>query len=448
MIHRTVKLAAGLFVAQLLCAQNRTQFAGIYNAVDYAYGVAGSPASALKISIGNQAAGSQAVTLAYGSTTLSDGTVIYPLSTDAPIMVGREIVTPSSVSCGSPTFYSTCQFAATFTQIHGPGENVSSATVGLQEAINAAAHNRGGSVVVDGRWVIAGGTSAMIAAATNFSNTAIADNRNGQVFESSGGGTVTSVFGRIGAVTAQTGDYAASQVTNAARTDAPNTFGAFANSFANSTSLVIPTLVAAAPTANGSVAFDSVSHTYEFGNGSTTTAMAYFTGSPPTTGNCATIGAGPYQLSSIPCPSGITTHWVMAYNSSGQAIPGSFADTTLTFDTTDPNTTDASMHSTVSNTGRLVAPAAGFYAGSCQFTSNTANTGSNYVDIVKNGATAIAHVGWGSAPGSNPNGFALTAPFSYYLAANDYVECHAFALDAATTNAGLAQTQFYMYHVH
>jgi hypothetical protein len=39
-----------------------------------------------------------------------------------------------------------------------------------------------------------------------------------------GGGTVSSVFGRTGTVTAQSGDYAASQVTNAAATNVGNTF--------------------------------------------------------------------------------------------------------------------------------------------------------------------------------------------------------------------------------
>jgi|GEM_PF-6681045 len=47
-------------------------------------------------------------------------------------------------------------------------------------------------------------------------------------------GAVSSVFGRTGAVTAQSGDYTATQVTNAAVTNTPNTFTAaqtFADSF-------------------------------------------------------------------------------------------------------------------------------------------------------------------------------------------------------------------------
>jgi hypothetical protein len=43
----------------------------------------------------------------------------------------------------------------------------------------------------------------------------------------SGGGAVSSVFGRTGAVVAASADYSAAQVTNAARTDANNVFGAF-----------------------------------------------------------------------------------------------------------------------------------------------------------------------------------------------------------------------------
>lgn len=290
-------------------AQNVTRFAGIYNAVDYAYGVPGSSPAALKISTGNQATGSQTVTVAYGFTTLSDGGDIYPLSTNAPIYVGSgpaiEKVTPTSITCPSPRVYNTCQFTATFTQIHGSGDPVTTATVGLQEALNQA-HILGGSVVVDGKWTTAGGTSAIINAATVFSNTAIADNREGQVFGSGGGGgAVTSVFGRTGAVTAMSGDYDASQVTNAARINAANTFGAFTTSFANST-LLIPQSAAAAPTANGSIAFDTITHTYEFGSNGNTLAVGYFLASPPTAGNCLQSGAGPYQIATTgaPCGSG------------------------------------------------------------------------------------------------------------------------------------------------
>lgn len=187
-------LIYSLLLALPLCGQNITRFAGIYNALDYAYGVPGSSPGGLKVSVGNVATGAQTITLDFGYTTLSDGTKIYPISTNAPITVGSERVTPSSITCLSPNVYSTCQIRATFSQLHGPGDNVASGTHGLQEAINAAA-TLGGAIVVDGKWTTAGGTQGMIDAATVPANTAINDNRQGQVFGngSGGSGTVTSI---------------------------------------------------------------------------------------------------------------------------------------------------------------------------------------------------------------------------------------------------------------
>lgn len=189
---RRVLLAA--LLPCIVFSQNITRFAGIYNALDYAYGVPGSSPAGLKVSVGNAVTGIQSVTLDFGYTTLSDGTRIFPLSTNAAVMVGTEIVTPVSTSCLSPTVYSTCQITANFTRVHGPGDNVASGTYGLQEAINTA-HILGGAVVIDGKWVVAGGTQGMIDSATIPANTAINDNRLGQVFGSGGGGsgTVTSV---------------------------------------------------------------------------------------------------------------------------------------------------------------------------------------------------------------------------------------------------------------
>jgi hypothetical protein len=52
-----------------------------------------------------------------------------------------------------------------------------------------------------------------------------------QISGGGGGGNVTSVFGRTGAVAAQSGDYTASEVTNAAATNASNTFTAGTQDF-------------------------------------------------------------------------------------------------------------------------------------------------------------------------------------------------------------------------
>lgn len=196
--------------AALASAQNITRFAGIYNALDYAYGVPGSSPGGLKVSVGNVATGAQTITLDFGYTTLSDGTKIYPFSTNAPITVGSERVTPSSITCLSPNVYSTCQIRATFTLLHGPGDNVASATYGLQEAINAA-HTLGGAVVVDGKWATAGGTNGMISGAALFGNTAIADNRAGQVFGGGGGGTGLSPPGSNNVIVKYTSGLATTQ---------------------------------------------------------------------------------------------------------------------------------------------------------------------------------------------------------------------------------------------
>jgi hypothetical protein len=94
-----------------------------------------------------------------------------------------------------------------------------------------------------------------------------------------------------------------SQRATTVYTDAPATFGAFAYSFAGATSLTIPASAAAAPTANASIAYDTVSHTYQFGNGSSTLAMAYLIGSPPSLGDCLQYGSDPYRIATFghPC---------------------------------------------------------------------------------------------------------------------------------------------------
>lgn len=180
-----------------LSAQNRTKFAGIYNAVEYAYGTGGSVAQPLRVGIGNAVTGAQTISLVTGVTTLSDGTNITPVTTTTPITVGNgadaETVTPSAVVCPTPLVTNSCQITATFARLHFTGDRVASGTIGLQEALNAAAVKHG-SVVVDGSWNAAGGTSGMISAATISTGTAIADNRAGAVF-GSGSGNATTING-------------------------------------------------------------------------------------------------------------------------------------------------------------------------------------------------------------------------------------------------------------
>lgn len=184
---------------------------------------------------------------------------------------------------------------------------------------------------------------------------------NQTVNSSGGGGAVSSVFGRTGAVVAASADYTAAQVTNAASTAAANTFGAFLQSFAAS-SLIIPKSAAAGPTVAGQIAYDTVSNTYQFGNGASTDAIAYFLGAPPTSGNCVQWGSGAYQLTSTgsPCGAGgggitqLTTD-VLAGPGSGSQVAtlaavgsaGSCGDSThscqLTFDTKGRETARANV---------------------------------------------------------------------------------------------------------
>jgi hypothetical protein len=151
---------------------NRTKFAGWYRALDYYYGGPNpnnSPASP-EIITAPSATGAGSVTLTSGPIVLSDGTVANVLATTAPVLVGsgsnQETVTPSAVQNASSQIPGVAGFTATFANLHGQGDPVASATAGLQEAINDAATNGGGTVVVDAAWYTSGGTAAILAAAT------------------------------------------------------------------------------------------------------------------------------------------------------------------------------------------------------------------------------------------------------------------------------------------
>jgi hypothetical protein len=162
-----------------------SRFSGQYNAADFAYGINKS-CSSLGVINGPNATGSAALTLAFGSTNLADGTIITPLATNAPILVGigaaSETVTPSAVSASTPLAYGTSSVTATFTYVHGNGDQVRSGTFGLQEAINYANTQGGGTVIVDPAWTSLGGTTTIVNAATLPSNgtVQILDLRGGQ----------------------------------------------------------------------------------------------------------------------------------------------------------------------------------------------------------------------------------------------------------------------------
>ena len=163
-------------------AQNRTRFAGRYNALDYAYGAFSGAPNALQVATGTTATGAGTLTIVSPVVTLGDGTTIFPLSTAAKILVGtgstQDSVTPTSLSnCNYAAAYATCQVTATFTYVHGTGENIASATMGVSEAINAALSMGGGAVAVDAKWTGSGGTTAMVSGAPSYSDVWIEDLR-------------------------------------------------------------------------------------------------------------------------------------------------------------------------------------------------------------------------------------------------------------------------------
>jgi hypothetical protein len=178
-------IAVAGFVGVAAFAQdNPSQFAGQIRALNFAYGVAqNTPALQVDLAGGPSATGTATLTVAYGTVSLSDGTIISPLNTNAPVTVGtganQETVTPSAVSCSTPLVYQSCSFTASFSYQHGTGDRVSSGTFGLQEATNYASSIGGGQVVVDAKWVAQGGTQANLLAVTLPGGVGLVDNRLG-----------------------------------------------------------------------------------------------------------------------------------------------------------------------------------------------------------------------------------------------------------------------------
>lgn len=161
-------------------------FAGNYNAASFGYGVNPhvQPLSILQGPVNVTVTSpptALTINLVYGYFTTSDGIVVNnPLNTNAAIAVGSgsnyEVVTPIAVGNSTPELYGTAFVSADFSYPHAGG-NVSSATAGLQEAINFCAANGGGKVVVDAYWTSIGGTTAMYNAATIPSGVTLVDNR-------------------------------------------------------------------------------------------------------------------------------------------------------------------------------------------------------------------------------------------------------------------------------
>ncbi len=148
-------------------AQNPATFAGVANAYAYAYGVNPRvPALQVDMPSTPSLAGVATLSLAYGNIALSDGTVLAPLATNAPITIGiganRETVTPTAVSCSTPQIYQSCTFTATFTYQHGTGDPVSTGTFGLAEAVNKQFSLGGGVVIINRDFIRAGGAISTV----------------------------------------------------------------------------------------------------------------------------------------------------------------------------------------------------------------------------------------------------------------------------------------------
>lgn len=228
---RTLKTAFILLLmigllTPLAQAQNRTRFAGRYNAIDYAYGIAPGIAP-LQVAVGNTSTGTASITLVAACTVAGDGTSVCPLATNTPILIGtgstQDSITPTAVSnCNFPSAaYGSCIVTASFTYTHGTGEPVTTGSYGVQEAINLASGvnpgltaitSFGGVVVVDRAFAAAGGTTAKITGAAGFSNVVIEDTRSLDSFWSLQPSTLTSLAIPLPTLTSALAVFAAAPV--------------------------------------------------------------------------------------------------------------------------------------------------------------------------------------------------------------------------------------------
>ncbi len=152
-------------------------FAGLYNAVEFAYGWPGAKAGALQVTQGSTATGAYTIVCAPALLQTSDGLTI-PISTATPILIGSdsgiETVTPSAVSTDN---LGRLLITATFTNAHGTGAQVRSGDAGLGEAALFASNHGGGTVILSPTWALTGGTAAILAAATIPTGVTVQDNR-------------------------------------------------------------------------------------------------------------------------------------------------------------------------------------------------------------------------------------------------------------------------------
>jgi len=144
----------------------------VFVSSQYNFGFGSSSPLTVYTYSGSVAGGSTSgtLTLTYGTAYSGPGAKAFvPIATNVPIAIDTgaayEVVTPSAVSCSTPSQVGTCSFTATFANPHGPGSVVRSGDQGIQEAINAAAASGGGAV----QWFIDSGDPLVLS--TSAANT-------------------------------------------------------------------------------------------------------------------------------------------------------------------------------------------------------------------------------------------------------------------------------------
>jgi hypothetical protein len=131
-----------------------------------------------------------------------------------------EVVTPSNVVANN----NTCSIAISPSNHHNLPFYLTSATGGLQEAINSNLTNPGtNTIILDNRWYQLGGSPSIISSVKGSAQLGLVDvstvpttfyTWNGSEYvEITFSGAVSSVFGRTGAVAAESGDYTCLEVT-------------------------------------------------------------------------------------------------------------------------------------------------------------------------------------------------------------------------------------------
>lgn len=142
------------------------------------------------------------VVLTPSTFTLPDSTSWVPFAVGTAVMIGdgplSEAVTVTAVSCSSGS--SVCSFAANFTNQHNGSFTVSSATGGLQEAVNYEAAAGGGLVMADPAFT--GSVSALLSTLKLPSDVLLIDETGGNFnIYGLGGGGAPSLIAKFSSAT-------------------------------------------------------------------------------------------------------------------------------------------------------------------------------------------------------------------------------------------------------